>query len=195
MIRSSAVAILAGLVAAAAPTAARAQSSSASVSINGFLDVALTTGSVRDLVFASTTPGTTQTVAAANAAGCTGCQSGMWQLTNLSNSNQANRRFVDITFTAMPATLPRTGGGATLAVSYVAKTCLSDRFGTEYYCDAQWTPTVGVVHGARINPDPAGQNGQRSMSVYLGGSISPPTTQQAGNYNGVITVTFAYSAT
>jgi len=192
--RARGLAFVAGLVLAAAP-AARGQSSSASVAINGFLDVALTTGSVRDLIFPSTTPGTTQTIAAANAAGCAGCQSGMWQLTNLSNANQANRRFVDITFTALPATLPRFGGGATLPISYVATTCLVDRFGAEYYCDAQWTPSVGVVHGARINPDPAGQNGQRTMNIYLGGSISPSATQQAGNYNGVITVTFAYSAT
>lgn len=194
MTRARAVVLLASLV-VAAPATAAAQSSSASVAINAFLDIALTTGSVRDLIFASTPPGTSQSIAAANAAGCSGCQSGMWQLTNLSNSNQAARRFVDITFSALPTTLTRTGGGASLAVSYVAKTCLTNRFGTEYYCDAQWTPAVGVVHGARINPDPAGQNGQRSMSIYLGGSISPPTTQQAGNYNGVITVTFAYGAT
>lgn len=183
------------LVLAAVPVAARAQSSSATVAINGFLDVALTTGSVRDIVFPSTAPGATTSIAAANVAGCAGCTSGMWELLNLVRSNAANRRYVDITFSQLPSSLPRTGGGGALPVSYVARTCLINRFGTEYYCDPQWTPAVGVVHGARVNPDPAGQNGRRDMHIYLGGAISPTTTQRAGYYNGVITITFAYGAT
>lgn len=176
---------------------AAGQSRSSSVAITATVDVALTGIAVQNLVFATATPGGSMTVTPGTTAGCTGCQAGKWQVQRLSKSPAAGRRFVQLTFTALPTTLARNGGGPPLAISWTnaANTCLATTGGgAEYYCFGAWTPSQGVMHSVRINPDPSGQTAQRDLNIYLGGTIAPPATQQAGYYSGVVTLQMAYGS-
>lgn len=174
--------------------AARAQSASSTVTVTAWVDVALSGIAVQDLGFGTATPGTSVTVAPGATAGCTGCTAGKWQITNLSNAKQANRKYIQLTFTSLPAALKQTDG-TPLAISWsnAAKACL-EKNAAEYYCYAGWTPTQGAMNSVLINPDPNGQKGVRNLNVYLGGMISPPGTQKAGVYYGLVTLQMAYGA-
>lgn len=186
---------LAVAAALAAPVAgARAQSATATVNIAAWVDVALSGIAVQDLGFGTATPGTSVTVTPGAAAGCTGCTAGMWQITNLSNAKNANRKYVQLTFTSLPAALKQTDGTPlALTWSNAAKACL-EKNAAEYYCYSVWTPTQGAMHSVLINPDPNGQKGARNMNIYLGGMIAPPSTQKAGVYFGLVTLQMAYGA-
>lgn len=187
-----ALAVAAALGAPAA--AARAQSASSTVTITAWVDVALSGIAVQDLGFGTATPGTSVTVTPGATAGCTGCTAGEWQMTSISNAKAANRKYIQLTFTSLPATLNQTDG-TPLAVSWsnAAKACL-EKNAAEYYCYPGWTPTQGAMHSVLINPDPSGQKGVRNMNVYLGGMIAPPSTQKAGVYHGLVTLQMAYGA-
>lgn len=186
---------LAVTAALGAPVAgARAQSAAATVTVTAWVDVALSGIAVQDLGFGTATPGTSVTVTPGATAGCTGCTAGEWQITNLSNAKNANRKYIQLTFTSLPSTLTQTDG-TPLAVSWsnAAMACL-EKNAAEYFCYAGWTPTQGAMHSVAINPDPNGQKGARNMNIYLGGMISPPSTQKAGVYHGLVTLQMAYGA-
>lgn len=167
------------------------------VTINAFVEAALSGQGIRDLDFGRLIPGTMQTVAPNNTPSCTGCTSAQFRFINLLPAFFIFRRYARMTFT-LPATLTHTSG-ASLTPSWgnAARACL-EKNAVEYHCYPTWTPVSGVYHSLLINgagspPTPAGA-GERNMNVYLGGTVNVPATQRAGVYNGTVTLTFTYAA-
>lgn len=178
--------------------AAGAQLKQANIQSLAAVETALTGAAVRDLEFGTATPGVPQTVAPQNAQSCAGCASGLWVFSNLSSSNSASVRYIRVTFVNLPASL--TGpGSASLPLNWTnaARGCIV-RAGTELGCETG-TPVAGAAYSYQINgpgADPVlqpGTNG-RNLYLYLGGAVTPATSQRAGIYSGTITIRFEYSS-
>lgn len=173
-----------------------AQSQAAVVPVSAFVDVLLEGNAIRDLDFGVITPGTSRTVAPTAASGCAGCLSGQWQMPRISNGAQANRQFVQLTYTSLPSALTHVDGVTTMPISWTngAGSALMKN-GTEYYWHTPWTPVQGVSRSVRVNPDPLGTNGTRGLNIYLGGTLAPTSAQKAGAYHGVVTLQMTYGST
>ena len=124
---------------------------------------------VRSLVFGVVFPGVPLTVARTDAA-----NSGQFDLTGNKNAQ------VQLTFT-LPTTM--TGpAGATMPLTFGGS-------------DAGYSASQAV--GSQVASDPrtpflATLNKNGRGSVFLGGTVTPPTTQRAGSYTGTITLSIVY---
>lgn len=185
-------------LAAALPGTAAAQQQQSTIQALAVLEEALGGYAARDLEFGTLTPGVSQTVAPQDAQSCAGCVSGLWVFPSLSPANAASRRYVRVTFVALPSTLAGPGG-ATLPLNWTnaSRGCVM-RGATALHCTTG-TPVNGGAYSYPVNGPTApaaaqpGTNG-RSLNVYLGGTAVPSAAQRAGVYNGSITLRFEYSS-
>lgn len=188
MIRTRFFLLLAmGAALCAAP--ARAQEKAvASSGINAVLMVPyppLTAAGMRPVQFGNVVPGTPKAVLPDWQAGT---PSGEWRLTGV-----ARARSIDISF-VLPATLDAPGG-RTMPISFngnyaglceiddAAQTCVVASWAT-------WNPvTTPTFHDTPQRYKPGRPKYEHDhYSVYMGGQVSPPVSQAAGNYSGTITV-------
>lgn len=173
-----------------------AQSSVGNVTINALLESQLTGLGVRDLDFGRMMPGLTQSITPDNAASCTGCASGMFTFSGLFSGNNAARRYARLSFTLPVQLTSPQGQTLTPTWTNAARACLAKA--AEYFCYPVWTPSNGTFNSVQINgagsPATPPGAGQRTMNVYLGGTIAVPAAQAAGVYIGTVTLTFTYAA-
>ena len=173
-----------------------AQTAVGNVSISALLEGEVTGLGVRDLDFGRMIPGVTQSIAPNNTSSCTGCTSGMFTFSGLLGTANIARRYARLSF-LLPAQLTSPQGNTlTPTWTNAARACLAKA--AEYFCYPAWTPSSGVYTSVQINgpgsPATPPGGGQRTMNVYLGGTIAVPAAQAAGVYIGTVTLTFTYAA-
>lgn len=165
--------VLAGaaLVACAMGTAqAQATPATASIPAQAVVQTALTAATVRGLDFGATFGGIARTVLP------TDVSSGEVTLTGGANAEVA------VTFTSLPATL--TGPGTPIPLTYGANAAAYNPAGTRAGATT-FDPSVGRT--TRLN------NTTGLLSLYLGGTVTPPANQAAGTYTGTVNLSAAYT--
>jgi hypothetical protein len=141
----------------------------------------LSGGGFRTLDFGVVVPGTTVSVAPRSAQGAEFRIGGL-----------LGRKSVDITLT-LPAVL--TGpGGATILLNFAGANAGSCELNVLDVCQAasldSWNPVTSPT--TRVRPIKVGKGPKvfvnDQLALYLGASISPPSTQRAGRYTASATV-------
>ena len=83
----------------------------------------------------------------------------------------------------LPATLARSGGGATMPITFCS-TCGVFRVGnTNPLGGVVFNPNAGVLGIVLLSP--------LHVYVWIGGSVSPPLNQMSGQYTGTVVLTLA----
>jgi hypothetical protein len=122
-----------------------------------------------NLVFGEVLPGVPSTVAPADAG------AGAFEITG------ADTEEVSLSFGTLPAVLDHTGAStATLPLSFGAG---SAGFGTGGTISTTFDP--GASQTVTLDGTP--------LSVFIGGTVSPAVTQEAGAYENTITLSVAYT--
>ena len=165
----AAASVAALTVAAARP--AMAQSATINVSATVQTPLTLTTQSALD--FTTVFPGVAKTVTAAG--GTNSATAGRVQVAGQAGA-QVSVGFV------LPTTLAN--GAVTMPISYGATSGCFNATATPTGCTA-FDPAVGQTR----NLDAA----TGLLFVYLGGTVTPATTQAAGTYTGTVTLNVAYT--
>lgn len=169
-LRLLAIAGAAALTLAAGRTAS-AQSATINVSAQVQTPLTLTVNS--PLAFTTVFPGVAKTVTATG--GANSATAG-----NVGIAGQGNAQ-VNISF-VLPTTLA-TGGGTTMPISFSATS-------------GCYNTTNAATGCTTFNPAAAIQqnlSATGALYVFLGGTVTPATTQAAGTYNGTVTINVAYT--
>ncbi|HEX3235888.1 MAG TPA: DUF4402 domain-containing protein [Gemmatimonadales bacterium] len=161
----------AALVLGAMSTAqAQATPATASIPAQAVVQTALTATTVRGLDFGSTFGGIARTVLPSDVtSGEVGFGGG------------ANAE-ITITFTSLPATL--TGPGTAIPLTYGSTAAATNPAGTRAG-STTFDPTVART--VRLN------NSTGLLSLYLGGTVTPPANQAPGTYTGTVNLSAAYT--
>lgn len=149
---------------------AQATPATASIPAQAVVQTALTAATVQGLDFGSTFGGIARTVLP------TDVTSGEVAFTGGSNAE------ITITFTALPATL--TGPGTPIPLTYGANAAATNAAGTRA---GATTFDPSVARTVRLN------NTTGLLSLYLGGTVTPPANQAAGTYTGTVNLSAAYT--
>ena len=92
---------------------------------------------------------------------------------------------IEVTLESVPATLARTGGGATLPIG-----TWQIRTGGASCTGGLVTPVVGVAQSLDLT-SPVGSSGR--TSYCLGATVTPSALQAAGNYTGTVVISVRYT--
>jgi hypothetical protein len=165
-------ALVGAVLLAGAMSTAQAQATPATASIpaQAIVQTALTAATVRGLDFGSTFGGIARTILP------TDVTSGEVTLTGGANAEVA------VTFTSLPATL--TGPGTPIPLTYGANAGAYNPAGTRAGATS-FDPSIGST--TRLD------NVTGLLSVYLGGTVTPPANQAAGTYTGTVDLSAAYT--
>lgn len=158
------------LLGAMSTAQAQATPATASIPAQAVVQTALSAATVQGLDFGSTFGGIARTVLP------TDVTSGEVTFTGGANAE------ITITFTTLPATL--TGPGAPIPLTYGASAAATNPAGTRAGATT-FDPTAGRT--VRLN------NTTGLLSLYLGGTVTPPANQAAGTYVGTVDLSAAYT--
>jgi hypothetical protein len=154
----------AGLTVGAASAEAQ---NSASIQATATVLTALTVAAGNNLLFGNVTPGVNKTVAIADAG------AGTFTVTKAATSG------VTLSFT-LPTDLT-TGGGDLLPIGSWT---------------GAWNTSASTSGANGFTPSAAGSNTSvtagTSLTVFVGATVSPATTQAAGSYSGTVTMSAVY---
>jgi Domain of unknown function (DUF4402) len=149
---------------------AQATPATASIPAQAVVQTALTAATVRGLDFGSTFGGIAKTILPSDVS------SGEVAFTGGPDAE------ITVTFTTLPATLA--GPGTPLPLTYGANAAATNPAGTRTGAST-FDPTVPRT--VRLNTTTG------LLSLYLGGTVTPPANQAAGTYTGTVNVSAAYT--
>jgi uncharacterized protein DUF4402 len=158
------------LLGAMSTAQAQATPATASIQATATVQTALTATPVRALDFGSTFGGIARTVLP------TDVTSGEVAFGGGPNAE------ITITFTSLPASL--TGPGTAIPLTYGTSAAATNPAGTRA---GATTFDPSAPRTVRLN------NSTGLLSLYLGGTVTPPANQAAGTYTGTANLTAAYT--
>lgn len=162
----------AGIAALAFVAARPALAQSASINVSANVQTPLTLTTLRQLDFTTVFPGLAKTVTAAG--GANSATSGLVQV-----AGQASAQ-VNVAFT-LPSNLQN--GANLLPVSFGATSGCYNVANSATGCTA-FNPAVALQQNL---------SGTGGLFVFLGGTVTPASTQVAGTYTGLVTMNVAYT--